>query len=161
MSDVLGWQATIEGMDAADIEELSKSSLLMIGWSVDVGNFTNEQDADPDLTPKVKLKGTIVAGIIDVRGTADVFGTLLMTYRPVSGEGPLYYGGLPDAFNSTIGYFGPSDGDGEGVDPGGATFTGFGEITLRYDPNAMLPDGIPWPIQINSEPLTYVEGGSL
>lgn len=159
--DALGWQNTLEGMDAADIEELSKSSLLMIGWSVDVGNFTNDQDADPDLTPKVKLKGTIVAGILDVRGTADVFGTLLMTFRPIAGAGPLFYGGLPDAFNTTIGYFGPSDGDGEGVDPGDATFTGFGEITLRYDPNAMLPDGIPWPIQINSEPLTYVEGGSL
>ena len=159
--DALGWQATIEGMDAADIEELSKSSLLMTGWSVDVGNFTNDQDADPDLTPKVKLKGTIVAGILDVRGTADVFGTLLMTFRPTSAEGPLFYGGLPDAFNTTIGYFGPSDGDGEGVDPDDATFNGFGEITLRYDPNAMLPDGIPWPIQISSEPLTYVEGGSM
>ncbi len=159
--DAPGWQATIEGMDAADIDELSKSSLLMIGWSVDVGNFTNDQNANPDLTPKVKLKGTIVAGILDVRGTADVFGTLLMTFRPIAGAGPLFYGGLPDAFNTTIGYFGPSDGDGEGVDPDDATFNGFGEITLRYDPNAMLPDGIPWPIQINSEPLTYVEGGSM
>ncbi len=153
--NALGWQNTLEGMDAADIEELSKSSLLMPGWSVDVGNFTNE------LATKVKLKGTIVAGILDVRGTADVFGTLLMTFRPIAGAGPLFYGGLPDAFNTTIGYFGPSDGDGEGVDPDDATFNGFGEITLRYDPNAMLPDGIPWPIQINSEPLTYVEGGSL
>ena len=151
-------QGILAGMDAADIEELSKSSLLMIGWSVDVGNFTNDQDVDPDLTPKVKLKGTIVAGILDVRGTADVFGTLLMTFRPIAGAGPLYYGGLPDAFNTTIGYFGPADGDGEGVDD---PAFGFGEITLRYDPNAMLPDGIPWPIQINSEPLTYVEGGSL
>ncbi len=154
----LGWQNTLEGMDAADVVELSKSSLLMAGWSVDVGNFTNDQNADPDLTPKVKLKGTIIAGILDIRGTADVFGTLLMTFRPTSGAGPLFYGGLPDAFNTTIGYFGPSDGDGEGVDD---PAFGFGEITLRYDPNAMLPDGIPWPIQINSEPLTYVEGGSM
>ncbi len=93
-----------------------------------------------------------------MRGTADIFGTLLMTFRPTSAAGPLFYGGLPDAFNTTIGYFGPSDGDGEGVDD---PAFGFGEITLRYDPNAMLPDGIPWPIQINSEPLTYVEGGSM
>ncbi len=151
--DAPGWQATIEGMDAADIEELSKSSLLMIAWSVDVGNFTNE------LATKVKLKGTIVAGILDVRGTADVFGTLLMTFRPIAGVGPLFYGGLPDAFNTTIGYFSSDDGDGEGAN--NPTFNGFGEITLRYDPNAMLPDGILWPIQINSEPLTYVEGGSM
>ena len=167
--DAPGWQATIQGMDPTDIEELQKSSLLMIGWSVDVGNFTNEQAADPDLTPKVKLKGTIVAGILDIRGTADVFGTLLMTFRPRQAvpplpdpnAGPLAWGGLPDAFNTTIGYFGRSDGDGEGVDRDDATFDGFGEITLRYDPNAKLPDGIPWPIQINAEPLTYVEGGSM
>ena len=161
--NALGWQNTLEGMDAADIEELSKSSMLMPGWSVDVGNFANE------LATKVKLKGTIVAGILDVRGTADVFGTLLMTFRPRApvpplpdpNAGPLAWGGLPDAFNTTIGYFSSDDGDGEGVDPNNPLFDGFGEITLRYDPNAMLPDGIPWPIQINAEPLTYVEGGSL
>lgn len=159
--DAPGWLAAIQGIGAADIAELEKSSLLLAGWSVDVGNFTNDQNADPTLTPKVKLKGTIVAGILDVRGTADIFGTLLMTYRPVELEGPLFYGGLPDAFNTTIGYFGPSDGDGEGVDPDDATFNGFGEITLRYDPDAILPDGIPWPIQIDSQPLTYFEGGSM
>ena len=38
---------------------------------------------------------------------------------------------------------------------------GFGEITLRYNPTAQLPDGIPWPIRIDPDPLTYTEGGSL
>jgi len=83
----------------------------------------------------------------------------LMTYRPAEAEGPLFYGGLTDAFNTTIGYFGPSDGDGEGSDDVGAF--GFGEITLRYNENAKLPDGIPWPIRIDPEPATYTEGGSL
>ena len=159
--DAPGWQAAILGMVPDDIEELEKSSILMPGWSADVGNFTNEQDVDPNLTPKVKLKGTIVAGILDIRGTADVHGTLLMTFRPQAGVGPLFYGGLTDAFNTTIGYFGPSDGDGEGVDTADASFVGFGEITLRYDPDAKLPDGIPWPISINADPLTYTEGGSM
>jgi len=135
------------------------SSILLPGWSADIGNFTNDQAVDPEDTPKVKLKGTIVAGILDIRGTADVFGTLLMTYRPVDAEGPLFYGGLTDAFNTTVGYFGPSDGDGEGSDDVGAF--GFGEITLRYDENAKLPDGIPWPIRIDPEPETYQEGGSM
>ncbi|MCH8164006.1 MAG: hypothetical protein IH889_00200 [Planctomycetes bacterium] len=159
--DAQGWQDAILGMVPEDIEELEKSSILMPGWSADVGNFTNEQDVDPNLTPKVKLKGTIVAGILDIRGTADVHGTLLMTFRPEAGVGPLFYGGLTDAFNTTIGYFGPSDGDGEGVDTADASFVGFGEITLRYDPDAKLPDGIPWPISINADPLTYTEGGSM
>jgi hypothetical protein len=149
--------AKLNTISAADRAEMSKSSILMPGWSVDVGNFNNQQNADPTLTPKVKLKGTIIAGVLDVRGTADVLGTLLMTFRPVAGQGPLYYGGLTDAFNTTIGYFGPSDGDGEGQDQASQTFTGFGEINLRYDPNAKLPDGIPWPIQINADPETYVE----
>ncbi|MDY7108794.1 MAG: hypothetical protein SYC29_09170 [Planctomycetota bacterium] len=147
-------------IDEADRAELAKSSLLMPGWSMDVGNFTNEQEEDPENTPKVKLRGTIVAGILDVRGTADVHGTLLMTFRPIEGAGPLYYGGLTDAFNTTIGYFGPTDGDAEGVDPGDAAFEGFGEIRLRYDPEALLPDGIPWPVRMQPAPETYIEGGT-
>ena len=130
--------------------ELEKSSVFMPGWSMDAGSFTNE-------APKVKLKGTIIAGVFDIRGTADVFGTLLMTYRPVALDGPLFYGGLVDAFNTTIGYFHATDGDSEGGDPGDVDFDGFGEITLRYNPNAKLPDGIPWPITIQPDPETYVE----
>ena len=34
---------------------------------------------------------------------------------------------------------------------------GFGEITLRYNPNAKLPDGIPWPVRIDPRPWTYNE----
>ncbi len=141
-------------------EELAKSSILMPGWSVDVGNFTNEQDPDPALTPWVRLKGVIIAGVLDVRGTAEIKGTLLMTFRPKVGEGPLSYGGQPDAFNTTIGYFGPTDGDDEGSDPGGPGFNGFGEIRLIYDPDAQLPDGIPWPVRMVPEPDSYFEGGS-
>jgi hypothetical protein len=150
----------ITDMDEAVLVELRKSSILLAGWSADMGNFANQQAADPEDTPKVKLKGTIVAGILDIRGTADLHGTLLMTFRPEDGDGPLAYGGLTDAFNTTIGYFGPTDGDGEGTDDAEA-FEGFGEITLRYDPDAMLPDGIPWPISMDTEPLTYTEGGSM
>ncbi len=146
--------ATLGAMDADDVEEMKKSSIMLPGWSVDVGSFDNA-------TPKVKLSGTIIAGILDVRGTVDVHGTLLMTYRPISGEGPLFYGGQTDAFNTTIGYFGPIDGDSEGIDPSDPSFNGFGEITLRYDADAKLPDGIPWPVRVTSEPATYVEGGSM
>lgn len=150
----------LNSMPAADIEEMKKSSILMPGWSIDVGSYTNEQASDPTLTPKIKLKGAIVAGIMDIRGTADVFGTLLMTYRPVTGQGPLTLGGLLDGFNTTIGYFYPSDGDGEGADPGDVgdpTISGYGEISLRYDPDAKLPDGIPWPVTMLANPATYSE----
>jgi hypothetical protein len=131
---------------------------MMPGWSVDVGSFTNETSSDPDATPRVDLRGLIVAGILDIRGTASVKGTLLMTFRPIAGEGPLFYDGQTDAFNTTIGYFGPEDGDGEGSDPLDPDFSGFGEILLEYDDEIVLPDGILWPILAEPIPASYREG---
>ncbi len=149
----------LRSIPSEQIDEMRKSSVMMPGWSVDVGSFTNEIDVDDlDATPRVELRGVIVAGILDVRGTALVEGTLLMTFRPVSGEGPLFYDGQTDAFNTTIGYFGPDDGDGEGSDPLDPDFAGFGEIVLRYDPDVVLPDGIPWPILAEPVAASYREG---
>jgi hypothetical protein len=159
--DAAALVAALNSLSSAARTELAKSSILLPGWSVDVGNFDNQQGATPGATPSVNLKGVIIAGILDTRGTANVHGTLLMTFRPVPGAGPLSYGGQADAFNTTIGYFGPSDGDDEGVDPSSGAFEGFGEIRLRYDPEALLPDGIPWPARMDPIPETYVEGGSL
>jgi hypothetical protein len=158
--DAATLQGYLESIPVDDRQELGKSSILMPGWSVDVGNFNNEQGGTPDDTPTIKLKGTMLAGILDVRGTADVHGTLLMTFRPTAGEGPLYFGGQPDTFNTTIGYFGPDDGDNESAGPGDPGFNGFGEIRLRYNPDALLPDGIPWPIHVEAVPDSYYEGGT-
>jgi len=166
-----------EDLDEDDIVELAKSSIFMPGYSVDVGDFTNSN------TDTVALSGTIIAGVLDARGTVDVHGTLLMTFRPTTNEGPLFYGGTPDGFNTTLGYFGPDDGDAESVDPSDLIdtdgdglpdigldldgdgindpFMGYGEVTLRYNPDALLPDGIPWPISIEGVAGSYVEGGTM
>jgi hypothetical protein len=141
-------------MPEVNREEMAKTSMMLPGWSVDVGNF------DSDTSTKVKLTGTIVTGLIDVRGSADIHGTLLTTFRPVELQGPLAYGGTPDAFNTTLGYFGGDDGDMEGVDVNDPEFAGFGQITIRYDENATLPDGIPWPLQASPLSVTWYEGGS-
>ena len=152
-------QELLEDLPEEQLVEMQKSSIMMPGWSVDVGSFTNEIDAgDLDATPRADLRGVIVAGILDVRGTALVKGTLLMTFQPIPGEGPLYYDGQADAFNTTIGYFGPDDGDGEGSDPLDPSFSGFGEIVLEYDPDVVLPDGIPWPIVAEPVAASYREG---
>lgn len=149
-----------------DIEELKKSSILMPGWSMDVGSFTSDASADPEDLPTIKLKGTIVAGILDIRGNADVHGTLLMTFRPEIGKQPLLF--VPPGcytcltnFSTTLGYFGPDWGDKEALSPGDPGFEGFGEIIVRYDPDAKLPDGIPWPVRAEAMPPTYREGGGL
>jgi hypothetical protein len=159
-SDGATLQNLLLALGEEKLDRLGRSSIMLPGWSVDVGNFTNEVDADPDLTPRVRLRGTIVAGVMDVRGTADLFGTLLMTFRPVAGAGPLAYNGIPESFNTTIGYFGTDAGDGEGALPGSAGFAGFGEIRLRYDPDARLPDGVPWPISSSPVENTYREGAA-
>ena len=148
----------LESLPADQLSEMARSSIMMPGWSVDVGSFTNEVAGNLDETPRVELRGIIIAGILDVRGTARVRGTLLMTFRPIPGEGPLFYDGQPDAFNTTIGFFGPLDGDGEGTDPTSESFQGFGEIVLAYDPDVRLPDGIPWPILAEPIAATYKEG---
>ncbi len=133
----------------ANYEQLRRSSLLVPNFSVDVGNFENAEE-------KVSMQGTIVAGVLDVRGRAEIIGALLMTFKPTVGEGPLYYGGTASAFNTTLGYFSPEEGDGEG----GEANNGFGNIMLKYDADIPMPDGIKAPIKAVPVAGTYVEGAT-
>jgi hypothetical protein len=142
----------LNSIDPADREQMARSSVLMPGWSVEIGAFQNDE------TVGVKLTGTIVSGLLDLRGAVDVHGAILSTYRPVEGEGPLFYGGEADAFNTTLGYFGPEDGDGEGIDDALKPFSGYGRVSLRANPDAPMPDGVPWPITIVPDGTTYKEG---
>jgi hypothetical protein len=109
--------------DPADEGEIAKSSMMLPGYSVDIGSFNSPTDTFPGgpQAQNVKLNGTIVAGVLDVRGNANIDGTLLLTFAPVAGQGPLQYlgdpVGNPAQFNATLGYFGPADGDGESLDP--------------------------------------------
>ena len=145
-------QAVLESINPTDLEQMARSSILMPGWSVEIGAFTNDEAVG------VNLQGTIVTGLLDLRGVVNVHGAILSTYRPVVDEGPLFYGGEPDAFNTTIGYFGPEHGDGEGVDESSKPFAGYGRISLRANSDASLPDGVPWPITIVADSTTYREG---
>lgn len=102
--------------DAADLDAIRKSSLMVPNYSVDIGTFNSPT------TQNVSLQGAIIAGVLDVRGNADIDGTLLLTYKPEAGVAPLIDAlgqpaGNPAAFNTTIGYFGPDDGDAESLDP--------------------------------------------
>ena len=151
-SDSAALKAVLDSIDPVDREQLSRSSVLMPGWSVEIGAFQNDESIGVNLT------GTIISGLLDLRGVVDVHGVILSTYRPVEGEGPLFYGGEADAFNTTIGFFGPEDGDGEGVDDAMKPFSGYGRVSLRANPDAALPDGVPWPITIVPDGASYQEG---
>lgn len=130
-------------------ELANKSSLMAPQHSVDMGSFTEPASADEVL----RLTGTIVAGVFDVRGQATVDGSLITTYEPTPGQGPLSEGGNPAAFNTTIGYFESEAGDNESEIPDG----GYGKILLRYDPTRDLPDGIYGPVQFYPDADTYRE----
>jgi len=129
-----------------------KSTILAPEYSIDMGTFT--QPAASNET--VNLEGTIVAGVLDIRGQAEINGSILSTYQPVDGQGPLAEGGSPANFNTTIGYFPSVAGDAEAEVPG----DGFGKIIIRYDPDRAMPDGIMGPIQYTTDLDTYFEGSA-
>ena len=102
--------------EEVDLPELAKSSMMLPNFSVDIGTFNSPP------AQEVKLRGAVVAGVLDIRGNTEVKGSLILTFDPVYGQGPLrdINGnpiGNPADFNASLGYFGPDDGDEESYDP--------------------------------------------
>jgi hypothetical protein len=102
--------------DSADMGQIVRSSMMLPGYSVDVGSFNSPP------TQNVRLQGAIVAGVLDARGNTRIDGALMLTFAPTLGVAPLRDSmgnavGNPAAFNTSLGYFGPSDGDAESMDP--------------------------------------------
>ena len=103
--------------------------------NIEMGSFTN-----PTAAPST-LVGVVVAGNLDIRGTSIVDGSIIIT-----GDG---------AGNTTLGYFGPSDGD---TNPSAMPEGGYGKLIIRYNPNRALPDGINVAIDVRADATTYREG---
>lgn len=130
-------------VDDSDRDLLRRSSILAPHYSIEMGTFISPHDN----SETVKLSGTIVAGIIDMRGQVKVRGTIVTTFEPKSDTGPVI-GATSPQFNSTLGYFSSEDGDLEAELPA----NGIGVIQVVYDPSLPLPDGINGPIEFR--PLT-------
>ncbi len=128
-----------------------RSTILAPHYSVEMGSFT-----DPTSTTEtVNLSGTIVAGVIDIRGQAKLRGTILTTFEPISFEAPVI-GETSPQFNTTLGYFPSGDGDLEAELPS----TGVGVIQIVYDPTLALPDGIVGAVDLTPLVASYFEGGA-
>ncbi len=134
----------------AEISMFRKSTLMAPHFSVEMGTFI----APDDIQETVEMSGTIVTGVLDMRGQVKIIGTLLTTFEPVSNTGPVL-GDTSPQFNTTLGYFSSANGDLESELPA----NGIGVIQVRYDPTLPMPDGILGHIDLTPNLGTYREGG--
>jgi Tfp pilus assembly protein PilX len=119
---------------AEDMAEINKSSMMLPGYSVDVGTFNAPEDQN------IQLNGAIIAGLMDIRGNVAVDGALIMTFSPTPGTAPMVDAGgnpvgNPADFNLSIGYFGAANGDIEGLDPATLPIIN-GKPSVGWDLNA-------------------------
>ena len=124
--------------DTSDMPTILKSSMMLPGYSVDLGSFNSPPSQN------VRLSGTIVAGVLDARGNTTITGALVLTFAPTYGSAPMRDAlgnpvGNPAGFNTTLGYFGPADGDNESLDPNTLPTVG-GVKIVGYDVDG---DGLP------------------
>jgi hypothetical protein len=113
-------------------------TIMAPNTNIEIGSYV-----DPAGNPST-LVGVVVAGNIDIRGTANVDGSLIVT-----GNG---------ATNTTLGYFGTTD-SGQAVPtlaqlPAAANGA-YGHLFFRYNPDRGMPNGINIPITLTSKPSTY------
>jgi hypothetical protein len=116
---------------------IQDATILAPHFNVNLGN-TNPQQSDNNV-----LTGAIVGGIVDVRGNAQVYGTIISM-----ADTSMYTSGYVTNIGATLG-----DGGSETTEVGDIGVIG---ITPKLD--ALLPSGIMSPIIIKPDPKTYCEG---
>jgi Tfp pilus assembly protein PilX len=117
------------------------ATVLAAQTNIEMGSFTDPAGATSTLI------GVIVAGNIDIRGSSIIDGSIVVT-----GDG---------AGNTTLGWFGPSDGDTDTASP--MPEGGYGRLNVRFNPYRPLPDGINMPLDIvpylnDNFQNSYIEG---
>lgn len=117
--------------------DIQESTILAPHFNVNLGN-TNPQQSDNNV-----LTGAIVGGIVDVRGNAQIYGTIIS---------------MCDTTQWSSGYV---TNIGATLDDGGSETTELGDIGvigITPDEDQMLPSGITSPIVIQPLQDTYSEG---
>lgn len=173
--------------DSAAMPDIRRSSMMLPHYSVDIGTNNAPQSQDVNLTGLIIAGVLDVRGNTNIDGallltfeptTSD---HALQNYgvpvgNPANFNATLGYFGPTDGdqegFNVTnltdldgdgvvdIGY----DNNGDGIPDAGATsgtaihFNGFGRVTVNWDPNLVMPDGLIAPIRIEPLASSYREG---
>jgi hypothetical protein len=113
------------------------ATILAPNFNVNLGN------TNPMLGEDNVLTGAIVGGIVDVRGTAQVYGTIISMF-----DTSMYSSGYVTNIGATLG-----DGGSETTEVGDV-----GVISITPKEDKMLPSGITSPIVIKPLQDTYSEG---
>ncbi len=124
-------EATFDNQSA-----IQEATILAPHFNVNLGN------TNPDQSDNNVLTGAIVGGIVDIRGNAQIYGTIISMFD-TSG----YTSGYVTNIGATLG-----DGGTETTDVGDV-----GVITITPEQDKMLPSGITSPIIIKPDPTTYSE----
>ncbi|OHB55660.1 MAG: hypothetical protein A2173_02010 [Planctomycetes bacterium RBG_13_44_8b] len=135
----LNWQKNClyyTGSATFQNETSSEATILAPHFNVNLGN------TNPVAGTENVLRGAIVGGIVDVRGNAEVFGTIISM-----ADTSMYTSGYVTNIGATL-----DDGGSETVAIGDV-----GVINITPDSDKMLPNGITSPIVIKPLQNTYCE----
>jgi hypothetical protein len=116
---------------------VQEATILAPHFNVNLGNTNPEQSENNVLT------GAIIGGIVDVRGNAQIYGTIISMCDTTM---------WPSGYVTNIGAT---------LDDGGSETTELGDIgviSITPDQDQMLPSGITTPIVIRPQQSTYSEG---
>lgn len=115
---------------------VQEATVLAPHFNVNLGN-TNPNQGDNNV-----LTGAIVGGIVDVRGNAEIYGTIISMYDTTP-----HSSGYVTNIGATL-----SDGGSETTELGD-----IGVISITPEEDMMLPSGITSPIIIKTDNSTYCE----
>lgn len=138
--DDLSWQRNALYFTGAatfnNTSDIQEATILAPHFNVDLGN------TNPELSDNNVLTGAIVGGIVDVRGNAQIYGTIIS---------------MADTSQWTSGFV---TNIGATLDDGGSETTDLGDIgiiSITPEADLMLPSGITSPIIIVPNQNTYTE----
>lgn len=122
-----GFDLSANSKDSTALATLKQQATIMAPrTNIEMGSFTAPGQAT------CSFQGVVVAGCFDVRGVADIDGTIIIPTN--AGPG-----------NCTLGYFGPDDNATNAGDPDPTMVkngSSYGRIHIRFNPFRSLPNGI-------------------
>jgi len=137
--DELKWQNNalyFTGTATFQNDFMEEATILAPHFNVNLGN-TNPQEGDNNV-----LTGAIIGGIVDIRGNAEIYGTVLSMCDTTQ-----WSSGYVSNIGATLG-----DGGSETTEAGDV-----GTIHITPNPNNLLPSGMVTPIVIDMDGNSYVE----